>query len=53
MTAKVLGTMLPTVGLKFVYYYGTMTNDKRTKAIDTFRDDPEVKVMVRPRIPLV
>lgn len=46
MTAKILGSMLNHACIGFVYYYGCMGNKKKSKALETFREDANTKVFV-------
>lgn len=50
--ARILGRVLAEEGINFLYYFGSMTKDQRNKAVETFQDDPNAKVMVssRPRL---
>lgn len=46
MTGKVLGRMLEMAGIKFVYYYGIISPSQRQKAIKTFKENDECKILV-------
>ena len=46
MTTKVLGSMLQTAGIGFLYYLGAMTQKQKSTALVDFRDDPGKKVLV-------
>ncbi|TWU77281.1 hypothetical protein ED733_003851 [Metarhizium rileyi] len=45
-TAKVLGCMLNIARIGFVYYYGCMSPDKKTRALQKFRDCPQTHVFL-------
>ncbi|KAM0491618.1 hypothetical protein ACHAP8_010539 [Fusarium lateritium] len=47
MTGKVMGRMLETFGVKFAYYYSSgFADTQRTKSINSFKTDPECKVLI-------
>ncbi|KAK8051006.1 hypothetical protein PG993_002391 [Apiospora rasikravindrae] len=43
---QILGRVLQAEGFSFVYFFGEMTANQRTAAIDTFHEKDEVKIMV-------
>lgn len=45
-TAKMLGHMLRTLDIGFVYYYGGLTLSQKTRALDTIKTRDDIKVMV-------
>ncbi|PNP59013.1 hypothetical protein THARTR1_01261 [Trichoderma harzianum] len=45
-TAKILGYMLNTLGIGFVYYWGGLPNGQKTKALAAIKENEDVKVMV-------
>ncbi|TFB01444.1 DNA repair protein RAD5 [Trichoderma ghanense] len=45
-TAKILGYMLQTLGIGFVYYYGGLPLGLKRRALDSIKTKPDVKVMV-------
>ncbi|KAH6605377.1 hypothetical protein Trco_007084 [Trichoderma cornu-damae] len=45
-TAKMLGLMLQTLNITFVYYYGGLAPAQKARALEAMRDDSEMKVMV-------
>ncbi|KAM0208668.1 hypothetical protein ACHAPQ_003651 [Fusarium lateritium] len=46
MTGKVLGRMLEMAGIKFAYYYGIISPGQRQKAIKTFKENDECKILI-------
>ncbi|KAI1264261.1 SNF2 family N-terminal domain-containing protein [Xylariaceae sp. FL1019] len=46
LTACVLGRVLDLEGVKYVYYWGDMSLNAKTKSLEDFRDHPEAKIMV-------
>ncbi|KAJ9150822.1 hypothetical protein NKR23_g3455 [Pleurostoma richardsiae] len=46
LLGKMLGMMLEAEEIEFVYLFGNMGQGPRDKSIDTFRDNPNVPVMV-------
>lgn len=42
-----LGLMLQTMGIGFVYYYGGLAPPQKTRALDAIKSNDEIKVMVR------
>jgi superfamily II DNA/RNA helicase len=47
MAGKVLGRMLEVAEIGFLYFYGSLEQHHRDKALEDFREDPEKRVMVR------
>lgn len=47
-TAVILGITLNALGIPFVYLNGKVTPTQKNKAIDAFRDNKDIKVLVRP-----
>ncbi|RFU77510.1 hypothetical protein TARUN_4724 [Trichoderma arundinaceum] len=45
-TAKILGFMLETLDIEFVYYYGGLPLAQKTRALEAIRKQAEIKVMV-------
>lgn len=45
-TAKMLGLMLRTLEIGFVYFLGGLTSMQKTKALDAFKHDDGVRIMV-------
>ncbi|KAI1176782.1 P-loop containing nucleoside triphosphate hydrolase protein [Nemania sp. FL0916] len=46
LTARILGRMLNEVNVNFVYYNGHMSPNERTKNMEDFKENGEIKVMV-------
>lgn len=46
MTGKVLGRMLESAGISFLYFTGAMSQQQKNKALADFEDDPEKKILV-------
>ncbi|KAI0904412.1 P-loop containing nucleoside triphosphate hydrolase protein [Ustulina deusta] len=44
--ANIIGYILDELEIKHVYYFGTQSQDDRNEAVETFKHDPELKVMV-------
>lgn len=51
-TLKMVGYQLETLGIKFVYYAGTLSGGGQEHAMHAFHNDPETMVMVSPIISL-
>lgn len=45
-SARILGRLLQDQEINFLYYFGSMTNDERTRSLETLRDIDNVKVIV-------
>lgn len=45
-TLKMLGLMLQTLKIGFVYYYGGLTESQKRKALEAFKTRENIKVMV-------
>ncbi|EHK20841.1 uncharacterized protein TRIVIDRAFT_123065, partial [Trichoderma virens Gv29-8] len=45
-TAKILGYMLDTLGIGFVYYWGGLPGGQKRKALEAIKQNADVKVMV-------
>ncbi|KAL9468468.1 hypothetical protein ACSS6W_010162 [Trichoderma asperelloides] len=45
-TAKMLGLMLQTMDIGFVYFYGGLTPPQKARALDTIKTRDDIKVMV-------
>ncbi|EHK20822.1 uncharacterized protein TRIVIDRAFT_153839, partial [Trichoderma virens Gv29-8] len=45
-TLKILGYLLSTLGVKFVYYSGTMPRQKQQDAMNAFQNDPETMILL-------
>ncbi|OHE95165.1 SNF2 family domain-containing protein [Colletotrichum orchidophilum] len=45
-TATMAGVMLNLEGIPFVYLMGTMTTTEKSKAVEEFKSDPNIKVLV-------
>ncbi|EHK45980.1 hypothetical protein TRIATDRAFT_162130, partial [Trichoderma atroviride IMI 206040] len=45
-TAKMLGLMLQTLNIGFVYYYGGLASAQKARALETIKTRNEIKVMV-------
>ncbi|KAL5095047.1 hypothetical protein Trisim1_003652 [Trichoderma cf. simile WF8] len=45
-TAKILGYMLETLKIGFIYLYGSIPQKQRSKALTVFKENADVKVMV-------
>ncbi|PTB41698.1 hypothetical protein M441DRAFT_139468 [Trichoderma asperellum CBS 433.97] len=45
-TAKMLGLMLQTLDIGFVYFYGGLTPPQKARALDTIKTRDDIKVMV-------
>lgn len=45
-TAKMLGLMLQTLNIGFVYYYGGLAPSQKVRALDTIKTKDDIKVMV-------
>lgn len=43
---KILGRSFEDKGIQFVYYFGEMSDVERTKNLQTFATDPDVKVII-------
>ncbi|PHH85929.1 hypothetical protein CDD83_10982 [Cordyceps sp. RAO-2017] len=46
MSAKVLGCMLESAGISFLYFAGAMPSTQRAAALEDFKKDPKAKVLV-------
>ncbi|KAI0020752.1 P-loop containing nucleoside triphosphate hydrolase protein [Xylariomycetidae sp. FL0641] len=46
ITARLLGRILNAKGVPFLYYWGDMTTKSRIKALDDFRSDGSVRVLI-------
>lgn len=42
-----LGLMLQTMNIGFVYFYGGLATPQRTRALEAIKNNKEIKVMVR------
>ncbi|KAL7948632.1 SNF2 family N-terminal domain-containing protein [Trichoderma barbatum] len=45
-SAKMLGLMLQTLKIRFVYFYGGLATVQKSRALNALREDAEIKVMV-------
>ncbi|KAL6901410.1 SNF2 family N-terminal domain-containing protein [Trichoderma evansii] len=45
-TLKILGYLFECLGVRFIYFSGTMPKHKQEQAINAFRNDPTVMVMI-------
>ncbi|KAL7961250.1 SNF2 family N-terminal domain-containing protein [Trichoderma compactum] len=45
-TAKILGYMLHTLGIGFVYYWGGLPDGQKKRALTAIKECPDVKIMV-------
>ncbi|KAI5919814.1 P-loop containing nucleoside triphosphate hydrolase protein [Camillea tinctor] len=46
MTGAIIGRMLQAQGILFLYYNGDMTKKQKNNAIQTFKDQKEVKILI-------
>lgn len=54
MTAKILGKMLNIAGIKdFLYYFGEVSQPKKSRAIEEFQEDPKKKILVSSSISII
>ncbi len=44
--ARILGRVLESERIKFLYYFGNLSKDQRHANIKAFESDPEIKVLV-------